>query len=276
MRGMPTIDTTGARIDYASQGNGPAVLLIQGVGVIGEGWRPQVDGLSDRFRLLTFDNRGIGASKILSGDPLSIEGMAADAWAVIDAAGVDRVHVVGHSMGGVIAQEVALAAPARVKSLSFLCTFARGREATTLSAGMIVTGLRTRVGTRAMRRAAFLSLVLPDTVLATTNGVALAEELAPLFGHDLADQPPIVMKQLRAMARYDATARLATLASIPTMVVTGALDRIARPAYGRALATAIPGARYVEVTGGAHGVTIHSANIVNDLLSTHFDAAEGT
>jgi aminoacrylate hydrolase len=272
---MASIDTTGARIDYMSRGAGAAVLLIQGVGVVGEGWRPQVDGLADRFRLLTFDNRGIGASKLLAGGPLTIESMAADAWAVVDAAGVERVHVVGHSMGGVIAQEVALSAPARCKSLSFLCTFSRGREATRLSAGMLVTGLRTRLGTRAMRRAAFLSLVLPRAVLATTNGVALAEELAPLFGHDLADHPSIVIRQLRATARYDATARLATLASIPTMVVTGAQDRVARPAYGRALAAAIPGARYVEVAGAAHGVTIHSAKVVNDLLSTHFDAADG-
>jgi aminoacrylate hydrolase len=274
MRGMPATDTTGARISYASRGKGPAVLLIQGIGLVGEGWRPQVDGLADRFQLLTFDNRGIGASTMVSGGPLTIEGMAADALAVVDAAGVDRVHVVGHSMGGVIAQALALAAPERVKSLSFLCTFTRGREATALSPGMLVTGLRMRVGTRAMRRAAFLSLVLPATALTRTNVPALADELAPLFGHDLADQPPIVMKQLRATSRYDASARLATLTPIPTMVVSGSVDRIALPAYGRALAAAIPGARYVEVNGGAHGVTIHSATIINDLLSTHFDAAE--
>ena len=269
---MPFVETTGARISYADAGTGAGVLLVQGIGVVGEGWRPQVDGLRDRFRLLTFDNRGIGASQLRGGE-ISIEAMAADAWAVVDAAGIDRVHVVGHSMGGVIAQAVALAAPARVLSLGLLCTFARGRQAAALSPGMIWTGLRTRVGTRAMRRAAFLSLVLPRAALARADRAALAASLAPLFGHDLADQPPIVMKQLRATARYDASERLAALGSIPTLVLTAAEDRIARPEYGRALAAAIPGARYEELPGAAHGVTLHDPETVNERLAAHFAAS---
>jgi aminoacrylate hydrolase len=275
---MPTVETTGARISYADTGGaGPAVLLIQGVGVVGEGWRPQLDGLRDRFRLLSFDNRGIGASEVAPGaGPLTIEAMAADAWAVVDAAGVDRVHVVGHSMGGVIAQAVALAAPARVRSLSFLCTFARGAQAAKLSPAMFVVALRTRLGTRAMRRSAFLSMVLPEAALREADAAAraaLAEQLRPLFGHDLADQPPIVLKQLRATAAYDALDRLAALAAIPTLVLSGAEDRIARPVYGRELAAAIPGARYEELAGAAHGVPIHSPSVINDRLAAHLAAA---
>jgi pimeloyl-ACP methyl ester carboxylesterase len=269
---LPFVETKGARISYAEAGAGPGVLLIQGAGLVGEGWRPQVDGLRGRFKLVTFDNRGIGASD-LRGGTVSIEEMAADAWAVADAAGLERVHVVGHSVGGLVAQAAALAAPTRVLSLGLLCTFARGKQAVALTPGMIWTGLRSRIGTRAMRRAAFLSLVMPRAELARADRAQLAAHLAPLFGHDLADQPAIAMKQLGAAARYDASPRLGSLGGIPALVLSASEDRIARPEFGRALASAIPGARYEELAGAAHGVPIHAAAAVNDRLAAHFAAA---
>jgi aminoacrylate hydrolase len=262
----------GVSIGYALAGAGPAVLLIQGVGVAGLGWRPQVEGLADAFRMITVDNRGVDGCRLPPGR-LTIEDMAADALAVMDhlreREGIDRFHVVGHSMGGVIAQALALGARERIRSLAFLCTFATGRQATTLTAGMLVTGLRTRIGTRRMRRNAFLEVVMPAALLAGADRARLAEEMRPLFGRDLADSPAIIMKQLGAMGRYDASARLGELAAIPTLVVSGSEDRIARPAYGRALAAAIPGSRYVELPGAAHGVPIHSPATINDLLREH-------
>ncbi|HVV17668.1 MAG TPA: alpha/beta fold hydrolase [Polyangia bacterium] len=272
---MPTVETRGARIAYSDTGAGDAVLLIQGVGLPGEGWRPQIDGLADRWRVLAFDNRGIGASQ-LAGGAVTIEDMAADALAVADAAGAQRIHVVGHSMGGVIAQAVALAAPTRVRSLAFLCTFARGAQAAKLSLGMFVTALRMRLGPRAARRNAFMSIVMTPRALATLDKAGRAREaesLRALFGRDLAEQPAIVMTQLRAMTRYDARADLPKLASIPTLVLTGAEDRIARPAYGRELASLIPGARYEELPDAAHGLTIHRAPDVNRRLDEHFRSA---
>ena len=97
-----------------------------------------------------------------------------------------------------------------------------------------------------MRRRAFMQLVMPEAYLRTATPT-LAADLALLFGHDLADQPPIVMKQLRAASRFDASARLRALAHIPTLVVSATHDRIALPTFGRALAGTIPGARYVEI-----------------------------
>jgi pimeloyl-ACP methyl ester carboxylesterase len=206
--------------------------------------------------MISFDNRGVGASVNRDGR-LTIEDMATDALAVVDALGVDRFHVAGHSMGGVIAQAVALRAPTRIKSLALLCTFAKGKDGSKVTLPMIITGLRTRIGTRAMRRSAFLELVMPAAALETMDRAELADRLAALFGHDLADQPPIVMPQIRAMARYDAGSRLSELASIPTLVLSGAHDRIAPPASGRALA----GIRstYVEIADAGHGLPIHRA-----------------
>jgi pimeloyl-ACP methyl ester carboxylesterase len=273
---VPTIDVEGARLAYTVSGSGPDVLMIQGIGVVGNGWRPQMDGLGDRYRILAFDNRGIGASE-LHGGRFDMARLAADALAVADAAGAAHFHLVGHSMGGVIAQAVALAAPERIKSLALLCTFARGREAVRVTPALLLTMLRVRLGPRWMRRAAFLSLVMPPPVLAEmtpAQRARCAEELHPLFGHDLADQPPIVMKQLRATARYDAYARLAELGRIRTLVVSGRHDRIARAEYGRALAAAIPGARFVEIEDGGHGLTIHLARRTNELLAQHFAGAD--
>jgi pimeloyl-ACP methyl ester carboxylesterase len=269
---VPGVRTSGAAIAYLREGSGPAVLLLQGVGLVGEGWRPQIDGLRDRFTLVAPDNRGIGGSTILDGR-LTIESMAADALAVMDAAGFERFHVAGHSMGGVIAQALAVQVPERVASLALLCTFARGRQGATLTLPLLLTALRTRIGTRAMRRSAFLEIVMPAGYLQGVDRAQLAEALRPLFGHDLAEQPAVAMKQLRAMSRFDARDRLGSLGRIPTLVVSAAFDRIARPAFGRDLARAIPSARYVEIPEAAHGVTIQHADEINALLAGHFAGA---
>jgi len=267
---VPSLLAEGARLSYLRSGTGAAVLLIQGVGVVGEGWRPQIDELGARFDLVAFDNRGIGLSEPGKGK-LTIEAMASDALAIMDAEKIDRFHVVGHSMGGLIAQEVALSAPQRISSLALLCTFASGKQGSRPTLGMLATALRARIGTRAARRNAFLEMVMPASYLDSVDRAQLAHDLKPFFGHDLADQPAIVMRQLRAMSGYDAGPRLADLGSIRTLVVSATADRIARPAYGRALAAAIPGATFVEIADAGHGVTIQRASEINALLDAHFE-----
>jgi len=264
---VPLLETAGAAIHYSRDGNGPAVVLVQGVGVIGKGWKPQVEALRDRYTLITIDNRGIGRST--ASTPPTIEAMAADVLAVADAEHVDRFHLAGHSMGGVIAQQVALTVPSRIFSLALLCTFFRGRQGTMIAPSKLGTAIRSRVGTRRMRRRAFVELVMPREFLATQDRDRLCADLGELFGRDLADSPAIVMQQLRAMGRYDASERLSHLNGIPTLVVSAEHDCIARPKYGRALAAAIPGARYVEIPGAGHAVVIQKADEVNRLLREH-------
>ena len=264
-----SLEHEGCRLSYGVEGSGPPVLFIQGVAVQGEAWRPQVDGLAAHHRCLWFDNRGLGGSQPLTG-ALSVARMAEDARALMDAQGWESAHVVGHSLGGLIAQHLALTARPRVRSLSLLCTFARGQDVTRPSLGMMWLGLRSRVGTRSQRRRAFLRIVMPPEVLAGADEDALAERLGQVFGHDLADSPPVTMNQMSAMGAYDARARLGELAGLPTLVVSATADPIAPPRLGRALAEGIPGARFVEIPRASHGVTLQLVPEVNALLREHF------
>jgi pimeloyl-ACP methyl ester carboxylesterase len=267
--GSLSLSHAGCPVAYEVRGDGPPVVFIQGCAAHGCACRPQVNGLADRYRCLSFDNRGIGGS-VPAGGPITVEQMADDTRALMDAQGWADAHVVGHSLGGLVAIHLALTAPERARSLALLCTFARGRDAAPPTLGMAWYGLRSRVGTPRMRRQAFLHLVLSPEELAGADPDALAEELAGVFGHDLGDPPPVTGDQLRAMRAYDATPRLAELAGGRVLVASAEHDRIAPPALGRALADGIPGARYVEFTGAAHGLPVRHAERVNALLHEHF------
>ncbi len=116
--------------------------------------------------------------------------------------------------------------------------------------------------------------MLPKELREREDLDAWGRELEPIFGHDLADTPPIVMKQVSAYRAYDATPRLQELAGVATLVVSATEDPLAPPPLGRALAAGIPGARYHEVPGASHGVTITHAAEVNDLLGAWFAEAD--
>lgn len=266
------VEHRGCRIAYDVHGpvGAPAVLLIQGVGVHGDGWTPQTDALAADFRCITFDNRGMGRS-VPAGGPITVEAMADDALAVLDAEGIDAAHVVGHSLGGLVALRVALEARKRVKTLTLMCTFADGRAAAPLTLRMMWLGMRTRVGTRRMRRHSFLRLVTPADALVGVDLDAMAAELAPLFGHDLADQPPVVGAQLSAMRKYTAAPRLDELAGLPTLVMSGDHDPISPPKVSAALAKGIPGARHLAYADASHGLPIQHAARVNAALREHLD-----
>lgn len=265
---MRYLQTHDATIHYIREGAGAPLILLQGAGVIGEGWRPQIDALRDRYAIVAPDNRGIGKSTYRA-SALTIGDMASDVLAIADAEGFDRFHLAGHSIGGLVAQEIALRARHRVLTLALLCTFERGAQASRLTPAIIWKGLRTRIGTRTMRRQAFMELVMPGEYLDRVDRETLGSQLATLFGHDLADQPAIVMKQLGAASRFDESGRLQELAGLPTLVVSARHDAIALPEFGRALAARVPAARYVEITDGGHAVTIQCADQVNALLSEH-------
>ncbi len=221
---------------YEIQGSGPPVVLIQGVGVHGGAWAPQISAPAAHYECLWFDNRGLGRSQPL-GAGLSIAQMAEDTLALMDSQGWASAHLVGHSMGGLIALHTALSARERVRSLSLLCSFPHGRDATRLTPWMLWTGLRTRIGTRPQRRKAFVEIVMPP-----------------------------------AAVRYNATPRLHELAGLPTLVVSAEHDHIASVAVGQAMAAAIPGARFVQIPDASRGASLQHPERVNALLREHLGA----
>jgi len=267
-----TLESGGCSFAYKCEGSGDAVVLIQGAGIHGDGWIPQTEVLRDRFRCMTFDNRGMGASQPAA-LRITVEQMSEDTLALMDAAGIERAHLVGHSLGGLVAQQIALSKRARVRSLALLCTSARGADATGLTMQMLALGLRTRIGPRRMRARAFLEIIMPREYLAGQDLDAMAERMRAFFGHDLADTPPVVMAQLNALKRFDATSLLRELAGIPTLVLSAAHDIIFRPQYGRTLASGIPGATYIEMSNAAHGVPLQEPQAVNKALLHHFATA---
>lgn len=262
---MATFRTNDVTIAYHVTGCGPPVLLIQGIGVTGSGWRPQVEALSGRYTIATFDNRGIGDST-LGREKVTVEAMAKDAAALLEHLGWDSAHVAGHSMGGSIALQLALDHPQKVQSLSLICTFAQGKDGAKPSGKMIWLGLRSRIGSKKMRRRAFLEMLWPLEALDKLDCEVLAADLAPTIGRDLSYFPPIINKQLKALSKHDISHRLNEIAGIPALVISGKHDPIATPASGRRLASLITETSYSEFEDGSHGLTIQHAQKLNQML----------
>ena len=262
------VQVPGGTLAVECRGSGEPVLMIQGVGVAGCAWRPQVEALVGQHACVTYDSRGVGASSAsLAG--LSIERLAEDALAILDALSIPRAHVVGHSMGGVIAQQLALDAPGRVRSLALLCTFSRGREAMAPRWAMVRWGLPSVLGTARSRSRAMAHLVASPAEIAARGMDDVIATISGAFGRPLARPPRASRPQLRALARHDVGNRLAALAGIPTLVVSGQDDLIAPPVYGRRLTAAIGTARFVEVPHSSHACTILAPGIINDALREH-------
>jgi len=125
---MSIAEREAVRLAWESSGSGPPLLLIQGLAYDRFGWGPGRELLAERFRVLSFDNRGVGESDVPPG-PYTTAEMAADAAAVLDASDVERAHVLGVSLGGMIAQELALAFPQRIDRLVLACTTPGGPSA---------------------------------------------------------------------------------------------------------------------------------------------------
>ena len=168
---MSVVAREGCYLHYTVRGNGPPVLFIQGVGVQGDAWLPQIGELSSEFTCISFDNRGMGRSQPVEA-AITVDRMANDAAAILDAERVRSAHVVGHSLGGLVALQMALSHRERVQSLALLCTFSGGKAAAPMTRRLFWLGLGTRVGTRGMRRRAFLKLVMPPGAITDTDRMA--------------------------------------------------------------------------------------------------------
>jgi 3-oxoadipate enol-lactonase len=217
------------------EGDGEPLLLIHGLGYARWGWEPVADRLAERRRVLLFDNRGIGESDVPPG-PYTAAAMAADAAQVLDEAGVERAHVVGTSLGGMVAQELALAQPERVDRLVLACTTPGGAGAfplpqRTLALMAEAPSLEPAV---ALRR--FVENALADD--------APEELVGRIYEHRLASPPDPAgwAAQAAAGAGFDALDRISGIAA-PTLILHGTEDGVVDPRNAALLAERIPEAR---------------------------------
>ena len=243
----PTTARTAPDLWFERRGHGRDVLLIAGLGDPVEAWECQVDGLAGRYRVTAFDNRGVGRTPL--GDaPLSTASMADDAAALLRALDVPAAHVAGFSMGSLVAQELALRHPQLVRSLVLVSTYDRpdalfGRQLA-LWRWLVEAPA---AGERAFLEA-FLTWVYTPRAHADGTVDRIVDE-ALAFPHEQSLES--FRAQVDACATHDTAGRLSGIAA-PTLVVAGELDIIVPPRMSRAVAAAIPRARFELMHGEAH------------------------
>jgi 3-oxoadipate enol-lactonase len=259
---MPFVHATdGTRIHYEVIGMSGAtpVLMIQGLGASKNAWNLQRIAMATRFRIISFDNRGAGRSDKPT-KPFTLEQMADDALAVLDAAGIETAHVVGASMGGVISQIVAVKYPHRVRSLTLVCTACRNHPwrqellqswaKTAEEKGMIEVGKEAAQWVMSPR--SFRRLVPAFTWMGPLAA------LRPR--HSFVSQIDAILN-----TREDLVDQLSTITA-PTMVIVGNQDILTPRGDSEEIAERIPNAELVVISGAAHGLMMEHSSTFNKIL----------
>jgi pimeloyl-ACP methyl ester carboxylesterase len=249
--------------------DGAPLLLIMGLAGSSRAWWRLLPALeADGHRVITFDNRGTGESSRVRGF-LSMADMVGDALAVMDDARVADAHVVGVSMGGMIAQHLALDHPQRVRSLLLGCTTPQGRSGAPSWRMMAATALRPALGPRRT-----FEIVAPALYAEGTrrdHPERILEDLR-IRGAD-ATPGATIIGQMAAISGHDTRARLGELGGRPVTVVHGEADALVSPQRGRELAAGIPGAELVTIPGCGHMLTTDAEEASVGAIRTHLRGA---
>ncbi len=223
---------------WERRGEGAPLLLIHGLGYARWGWEPVVEPLSRSFDVILFDNRGIGESDAPPG-PYTAAELAADALQVLEEAGVERAHVLGTSLGGMVAQELALLAPERVERLVLVSTTPGGPESFPMPEQTV----------KLMTSGATLREFVENALTPDADG-ELVERI--LRHRERTAQPLDAWSaQAAAGASFDALDRIAAIAA-PTLVLHGTEDAVVDSRNTALLALRIPDARVELFPGGGH------------------------
>lgn len=254
---MPHADVNGQRLYYEIHGDGEPLLCVHGLSVDTLGWTLQLPVWSQRFRTIVFDNRDVGQSTRASAE-YEVADMAADTLALADALGLDDFHLLGFSMGGAIAQEVALAAPQRIRTLTLCVTFPGG--------GAWARAQGRQWARRALRMSReeivdeLLLLSLTEATYENADGLAFLRQL--LLNNPNPQDPEAFVRQLLATSRHETRDRLGGL-TMPVHVIGAEHDALLPVWKSRELAELIPGARLTVLEGSAHGANIDGAERFN-------------
>jgi pimeloyl-ACP methyl ester carboxylesterase len=266
---VPTINIAGTELYYERRGEGEPLLLIQGLGGNSLHWGEEfLAGLQEDFELVLYDHRGAGRSGPLDGEH-TIADLATDAIGLLDALEIDAAHVVGISMGGMVAQELVLQAPERVRTLTLGCTFPGGPEATMTDmavVGMLAEAVLSGDQERTMR-------VGYEVMIAAEYGER--EGAYETYTQVAAQYPapiPVLMAQLSAIMGHDTSDRLGEVHA-PTLVLHGTEDRLMHVSNGELIGRLIPGARVELLEGSGHMFFWEQPQRSAELVREHASAA---
>ena len=245
---MPKVELAGTELNYERAGAGEPLLLIQGMSANHMAWGRPFSSLLERdFEVIAFDNRGMGLARPVS-EAFSIAEMAADTAGLLDALEIESAHVLGISMGGMIAQELALAQPERLRSLTIGCSYCGGPGSQLMDPADF-QGLVEAMGSGDQDRVfrAMYELNLSPGFRAEESRYA---EFTAMAGALPAPRQTIAF-QVQAIAAHDTSARLPELA-VPTLVIHGTVDRVLGYPNGPLIASLIPGARLETLEDVGH------------------------
>lgn len=255
---MPDIAVNRYRLHFEQDGTGDAIVFLHGLGSCGQDWLLQMPVLANTFYVIAPDLRGHGESAAPQGR-VRVADLAGDVTGIMDALGVERAHMVGLSLGGCVAQQIALDCPARVRSLTLVNTFARLdsgelRTALLVALRMVILGLA-GLPTQARFVAARL---FPKPEQAPLRQIA-AQRIA-------ANDPATYRQMLIAIKRFDVRGRLGEI-RCPTLVIAGDRDTTVPLRAERFLAEHIPGARLEIVADSGHATPVDQPDAFNELLT---------
>ncbi|HET6325876.1 MAG TPA: alpha/beta hydrolase [Planctomycetaceae bacterium] len=250
----------GIDLYYETQGTGEALLLIAGFACDHTIWALMIPALAARYRVISFDNRGLGQSSG-SENVTSIRQMADDAAGLLDALGIGSAHVTGHSMGGLIAQELAVTHPQRVQSLLLLSTCAQVDER-----GKAITDVWAELP-RVVDAATMNRLLLPwmYTSAFYAKPGAIERLTERILAYPFPPSTEVIARQCRAIAAFQSSSELAQLAC-PTGVFVGREDILIPVALSEQLVRRIPNAELEVLEETGHGMLIESPKQVSDAL----------
>jgi 3-oxoadipate enol-lactonase len=253
---MPFVTREGVRVHWDERGSGTPVLLVMGATYSSKMWYPVIDPLAQKHRVIWYDNRGTGQSE--SSEVQSIEDMAADACAVLDAAGVDRAHVYGVSLGGVITIQLALQSPERISALVLGCTGILSSSKPRAPKWLMAALIRAPWLVKALTgRGSYGPAAKPEAV--ARDKAALAEESSTRIG---------LRAQQDALRGYSVEPVTVATITAPTLVLHGDRDTTVKLAWGEELAATIPGAQLIRYAGCAHNYLIGAGDQANaDVLA---------
>ncbi|MCU1691743.1 MAG: hypothetical protein JWM64_834 [Frankiales bacterium] len=249
---MPTTLSDGVRISWQESGSGTPLLLCMGASYSSALWYPAVEALAASHRVISFDNRGTGGS---GWTPVaSIQDMASDAVAVLDAAGEQSAHVYGASLGGVVAQQIALQAPDRVRSLVLGCTG-------------IMSADKPRAP-RSLRHLYRLPKPVMSWILGKTDpyGPACPPDRAAVDRAVLAKETPVrqaLVAQQDALRAYSVSREQVAGLEVPSLVLHGDADTVVKHVWGEELAATLPQARFVSYPGIGHNYLVGRGDDAN-------------